>query len=269
MKKELLFAAVLSVAGTQGVSAAILTQVPMQGSMAMPMVSYSASSGAISVMMPGAVPQLTPLLISNPSDSFDSPAPWFSALDPSAGGKAFSRRYGFVMDSGSDSLPADTQIWIRKLSGPADLKIYNYMSSPAMFTPVFGTDGATNAVAWNGMMWHPVVAAPPGTNRYTATFEVYLVDTTTGQEVAGSSSGALTFTWTDVADGRPALNLAQKIMVAWPTTTATNWVLESAAALDAATWTSVTNTPVSVDGQPGVILDPGAAQQFFRMRHLP
>jgi hypothetical protein len=271
MKKCSLFAAVLTVAGAFAVSAATLSSVPMQGAMAMPMVSYSAANGAISVMMPDAVPQLTPLLVSNPSDSFDLADPWFTLLDPSAQGAAFSRRYGFTMGSSSDPLPANTQIWIRKLSGPADLKIYNYSASsiPKTFAPVFGTDGTTNAVYWSGMMWHPVVAAPAGTNGYTATFEVYLLDTTTGQEVAGSSSGALTFTWTNQPDGRPALSLAPKIVVAWPTSTATNWVLEAAATVNATTWNVVTNTPVTVDGQPSVVLDRNADQQYFRMRFVP
>jgi len=243
----------------------------MQGGMAMPMVSYSATSGAISVMMPAAVPLLTPLLVSNPTNSFDSAAPWFSLLDPSAQGWAFSRRYGFDMATMTDPLPANTQMWIRKLAGSADLKIYNYLSSPPTFIPVFGTDGTTNAVYWSGLMWHPVVAAPPGTNNYTATFEVYLVDTTTGLEVANSSSGPLTFNWTDVSDGRPALSmsLTPNLAVTWPSATATNWGLVSATNLNAATWTTVTNAPVSVNGQMGVILDQSAAQQFFRMYFMP
>jgi hypothetical protein len=270
MKKSILLAVVLSAAGAFRVSAAIQTQVPMQGSMAMPMVSYHASGGMMMVMMPGAVPQLTPLLVSNPGDSFDPADPWFNALDPSAQGASFSRRYGFVMDTMTDPLPANTQMWIRKLSGPADLKIYRYSSSvPKALEPIFGTEGTTNALYWNGMMFHPVVAAPPGTNGYTATFEVYLVDTTTGQPVANSSSGALTFNWTNVSDGRPALNLAQKIVVAWPAATTTNWVLEAAATVNAATWNAVTNTQVMVDGQPSVVLDRNADQQYFRMRFVP
>jgi len=262
---------VLTAAGALGVSAQILTQVPMQGSMAMPMVLYSAASGTISVMMPSDVPQLTPLLVSNPTNSFDPTAPWFSLLDPSAQGWAFSRRYGFDMNPNSDLLPTTNQIWIRKLAGPADLKIYNYLSSPPTFTPVFGTDGTTNAVYWNRVMWHPVVAAPPGTNNYTATFEVYLVDTTTGQEVTNSSSGPLTFNWTDISDGRPTLSmsLTPNVAVTWPSATATNWVLESTTNLNAATWTTVTNAPVSVNGQTGVILNQSAAQQFFRMFFMP
>lgn len=235
----------------------------------MPMVSYSAADGRVHVMMPADVPQLTPLLVSNPADSFDPADPWFDALDPSRQGASFSRRYGFVMDAMTDPLPAGTQMWIRKISGPADLKIYRYASSvPKAFTPIFGTDGVTNAMYWNGMMFHPAVAAPPGTNGYTATFEVFLLDTVTGLEVANSSSGPLVFDWTNVPDGRPALNLGQKIVVAWPSATATNWVLEAAESVNASNWTTVTNSVVTVDGQPSVVLQ-GAAQQFFRMRYVP
>ena len=238
--------------------------------MLMPMVSYHADDRRIHVMMPVAVPQLTPLLASNPGDSFDPSDPWFNALDPSRQGASFSRRYGFMMDSGSDFLPANSQIWIRKLAGPADLKFYRYSeSAPRALTPVFGTDGTTNALFWNGMMFHPVVSGPPGTNGYTATFEAFLVDTTTGEEVQNSSSGPLIFNWTNVSDGRPVLNLSQKIVVAWPSATTTNWVLESATSPNATTWTSVTNAPVIVDGQPSVVLDQTAVQQYFRMRFVP
>ena len=72
--------------------AATLTNVPFVGGMLMPMVSYSASERMIHVMMPTEVPQLTPLMVSNPGDSFDPADPWFGALDPSAQGNAFSRR---------------------------------------------------------------------------------------------------------------------------------------------------------------------------------
>ena len=170
----------LTVAAISG-RAATLTNVPFVGGMVMPMVSYHASDGMMHVMMPGTVPQLTPLMVSNPGDSFDPADPWFGALDPSAQGAAFSRRYGFVMDGNTDLLPAGTQIWIRKLSGSPGLSAYRYQeTAPKALQPIFGTDGVTNALYWNGMMFHPVFAAPPGTNSYSATFEVFLLDTTTG-----------------------------------------------------------------------------------------
>ena len=241
----------------------------MQGGMVMPMVSYHSSDGMMHVMMPATVPQLTPLLVSNPGDSFDPADPWFGALDPSAQGKAFSRRYGFVMDANTDLLPAGTQIWIRKLSGSAGLSAYRYQeTAPKALQPIFGTDGVTNALYWNGKMFHPVFAAPPGTNSLSATFEVYLLDTTTGLEVSGSSSGPLVFTWTDVPDGRPSLNIGSRplgIVVFWPTS-ATNWALEGSDVLPSGTWTPVTNAPVALEGQSAVVLDPGETRRFFRMK---
>jgi hypothetical protein len=170
------------------------------------------------------------------------------------------------MDAMTDPLPANSQIWIRKLSGPADLKAYRRSSSvPKALAPIFGTDGATNALYWNGMMFHPVFAAPPGTNSYSATFEVYLLDTSTGQDVPGSSSGPLVFTWTDVPDGRPTLNIGTRTVVFWPTS-ATSWALEGTDTLPNGTWTLVTNAPVTLEGQSAVVLESGEARKFFRMK---
>ncbi len=252
------------------VSAATLTNVPMQGGMAMPMVSYNATDGKIHVMMPMEVPALTPLLVSNPADSFDPADPWFDCVDPSRQGASFSRRYGFMMEAMTDPLPANTQMWIRKVSGPAELKAYRYKdTAPKAWQAVFGTDGVTNALYWNGMMFHPAFTAPPGTNNLSAAFELYLLDTTTGLEVPNSSSDLLLFDFTNVADGRPVLSLEQTITVAWPVNTATNWVLEGASNANASVWSTITNSPVVVDGKPCVVLAAGATAQFFRMRYQP
>lgn len=263
-------AAITVMCGISTATAAVLNAVPMQGGMVMPMVSYSASAGKINVMMPSEVPQLTPLLVSNPADSFDPADPWYDELDPSRRGASFSRRYGFVMAAMSDPLPTGTQMWIRKLSGPPELKLFRYAASvPKAFDLIFGTDGVTNALYWDGSMFHPAIAAPPGTNSFTATFEVYLVDTNTGQPVPNSSSGPLVFDLTNVPDGRPSLSIGQKIVVAWPPATTTNWVLEAASSVNGTTWAIVTNTPVVVDGEPCVVLDNDPAQQYFRMRYFP
>ena len=154
------------------VSGAVLTSVPMQGSMVMPMLSYHAAEGALHVQLDPTIPQLTPLLVSHPQDRFDPADPWFDALDPSRQGLAFSRRYGFVMNTVTDPLPAETGIWIRKLSGSAPLGFYraHAMSLPHRWEPLFGTAGTTNVFAWSATMFHPCVTAPPGTNSYAATF---------------------------------------------------------------------------------------------------
>ncbi len=269
---ENLLAAVCAVSLTVSMasaSAATLTGVPMQGGMVMPMVAYHAAQGHLAVMLESTVPQLTPLLVSNPGDNFDADDPWYDLLDPSRRGLAFSRRYGFVMDTMTDPLPADTKIWLRKVSGPLEVGFYRYSASaPKAWEPIFGTAGASNALHWNGMMFHPGVTAPPGTNALTATFEAYLVNTITELEVPDSSSGPFTFNWTVVPDGRPSLDIASKIVIAWPAT-GTNWVLEATDTLASSNWTRVTNAPVLVDGQPAVVLNGSEAKRFFRMSLAP
>jgi hypothetical protein len=97
--------------------AAILTNVPMQGGMVMPALSYNAAEGVLHVEVDPTIPQLVPLLASNPGDSFNPADPWYEALDPSQQGLASSRRYGFVMAAVTDLLPDGTSIAIRKLMG--------------------------------------------------------------------------------------------------------------------------------------------------------
>jgi hypothetical protein len=268
MKKSKLLLGALAIAFAPAlIHAATLTAIPMQGGMVMPMVSYHADDGRIHVMMPPEIPQLTPLLVSNPGDNFDPADPWFDALDPSRQGRSFSRRYGFVMDTVTDPLPAGTQIWIRKLSGSPELSAYRYSNSePKAFEPIFSTEGVTNALFWNTVMFHPTFTAPPGTNTYTATFEAYLVETSTGLEVLNSSSGPFVFNWTNVPDSRPDLGIGQRIVIFWPATIATNWLLEGTATLPDGSWTLVTNAPITLEGQSAVVLEPGETRKFFRMK---
>ena len=267
-RKLLVLTCVLSVKSS-ALFAATLTAIPMQGGMVMPMLSYNAGDGRMHVMLDLNVPQLTPLLVSNPADSFDPVDPWFDALDPSRQSRSFSRRYGFVMDAITDPLPAGTQMWIRKLSGTPGLSAYRYANTaPKAFEPIFGTDGTTNALYWNGMMFHPTFTAPPGTNTYTATFEAYLVDTSTGAEVANSSTGPFVFNWTNVPDGRPELGIGQRMVIFWPTATA-NYVVEGTETMSGGTWTLVTNAPVMLEGQSAVVLAPDETRKYFRMKLAP
>jgi hypothetical protein len=250
-------------------SAAILTSVPMQGGMVMPMLKYTASTGTLTVTMDPTVPQLTPLLVSNPGDYFDPADPWYDYLDPTRQGRAFSRRYGFVMDTATDLLPVGTAIWIRKLSSSPDLGIFRYRSGGnKAWEPIFGTEGTTNALQWDGTMFHPGVTAPPGTNTYTATFEAFVMDTATGTPVPGANTGPFVFHWTDVPDGRPTLRVGSDMVLTWPAE-ATNYVLETADALVSASWAAVTNEPVLENGQCKLALPLGQGGRFFRMRLAP
>lgn len=252
--------------------AATLTQVPMQGGMVMPMIHYDSASGNLSVMMPTNVPQLTPLLVSNPSDSFDPVNPWFNDLDPSARGYSFSRRYGFVMDNESD-IPADDNksIWLRKIDGTDGLSVFRYSASPApgIWDPIFGTDGTSNALAWNLMMFHPAFTAMPGTNSLTAIFEAYLVDNTSGLEISGSATEPMVFTFTNLPDGRPSLGLETTFAIRWDPAM-TNYSVEYTTDLTSADWSPVTNQPMLIDGQSTILMPVGEASgKCFRMRTSP
>lgn len=265
--KSFLWAQVIVIASASSLSAAQLTAVPMQGGMVMPMIRYDAANSRLHVMLDPTVPQLTPLLVSNPTDNFDPAAPWFQALSPSRESRSFSRRYGFVMDAMSDALPAGIQIWIRKLSSSEGLSVYRYSNAePKVFAPIFGSDGTTNAMHWNGMMFHPTFTAPAGTNSHTAVFEAYLVNVDTGSEIAGSSTGAFRFEFTNVPDGRPELRLDGSTL-SWAAT-ATNYVPEFSDSAIAGTWTSLTNTPVAVADRLTLTVDRTAPQTFFRMRRV-
>jgi len=221
-------------------------------------------------MIDSAVPQFTPLLMSNPGDGFDPADPWYRELDPSQQGLAFSRRYGFVMDPQTDLLPAGTQIWLRNLSASAGISFFRYSSSaPKAFDPIFGANGTTNALSWSGLMFHPTVTALPGTNAYSATCQAYLLDVTTGLEAPGSSSNPFVWNWTDLPDGRPTLSLASRLVVFYPAAAAAQWALEGADSLDSGVWTPVTNAPMALEGRTAVVLPASETRSFFRMRLIP
>jgi hypothetical protein len=272
MKRTVTFLFLAALAGS--VPAAVLTIVPMQGGMLMPVVYYHADTDSVTVDLSAIVvtAQLTPLLVSNPKDRFSPDDPWFDSLDPSRQGLAFSRRYGFDMDAMTDYLLDNRELWIRKLSSSPGLGIYDYSSAPKVWTPIFGTAGTSNATYWDGWMWHVGITAPPGTNTYSATFEVYVVNTLTGQEVPGSASGPFALNWTDVPDGRPPLNIAvsasRQVQLTWPAG-ATNWTLVSAPTPTATNWVAVTNAPVTLKNQATVTLAPIGSPQHFRLRYTP
>ena len=275
MKARFLFLLSLwLVAGCHAV-AAMLEVVPRQGGMLMPQVYYHADTDTVTVDLAGVtnvVNQLTPLLISAPHDWFDPAAAWFDCLDPSRQGRAFSRRYGWDMDGMSDLVPDDRALWIRNLGSSPELSFYDYNDyvSPLTWNPILGTAGTLNATVWNRVMWHFGATAPPGSNVYSATFEIYVVDTATGQEVPGSRSGPLLLTWTCVPDGRPALTITNfppgAVTISWPAL-ATNWSLFWTTNLLSTNWASATNPVVALGSYSTVLFSNTPPQQFFRLQY--
>ena len=258
-----------------GIRAGVLETVPRQGGMLMPEVYYHADSDTVTVDLSGVtnvVNQLTPLLISDPGDWFDPAAAWFDCLDPSRGGRAFSRRYGWDMDVMSDLLPGDRALWIRNLGSSPELTFYDYNDyvSPLTWNPIWGTAGTPSTIVWNRIMWHFGATAPPGSNVYWATFEVYVVDTTTGQEVPGSSSGPLPLAWTCVPDGRPVLTITNSppgaVTVSWPAS-ATNWSLFWTTNLLSTNWVAATNPVVALGSYSTVVFSNTLPQEFYRLQY--
>ena len=235
----------------------------------MPMVSYDAAEGRLHVMMENlAVPQLTPLAMSNPGDSFDASHPWFNALDPSREGRSFSRRYGFGMDAMSDLLPAGRTMWIRRVAATPGLGAYAYSSTaPGRFEPILGTDGVPTEYSWNGMMFHPLFTALPGSGDHSMTLELYLVETSTGMEVPGSSTGQFVLKWTNTA-GPFELSISVRTIVFFPLSS-TNSVLEGTHSLTGGDWTTVTNEIVLLEGKAASVLEPTSAHRFFRLTSSP
>jgi hypothetical protein len=176
---------------------ATLTSVPMQGSMVHVTITFTnQSENSLSVVIDPVMSVLTPLSVSNPGESFESSDPWASILADSA----FSRRYGFVLGSDSDTLPTGYTIAIRQISASNGLEVYRYRSSPKEFYGIFGTDGSTDTWQWNLSMFHPTYVAPVGVGEYEASYEVYVVDTTTGLAVDDYDTAAFTLNFTSVPE---------------------------------------------------------------------
>jgi hypothetical protein len=275
MKSPFLFPLSLWLLVSGGIRAGVLETVPRQGGMLMPEVYYHADTDTVTVDLSGVTSggnQLTPLLISNPRDSFDPASAWFDCLDPSRQGRAFSRRYGWDMDRWSDLLPANRALWIRNLGSSPELEFYDYNDyvSPLTWKPIWGTAGTSNATVWNRIMWHFGATVPPGSNVYSATFEVYVVDTTTGQEVPGSGSGPLPLTWTSVPDGRPVLTITNSppgaVTISWPAS-ATNWSMFWTTNLLSTNWLAATNSVVALGSYSTVIFSNTLPRQFYRLQY--
>lgn len=128
----------------------------------------------------------------------------------------------------------------------------------------------------SSFIYQASAAATGGATNVSGSFALPAGDYTVfmgGNDIANKTSGTALSAYgvsaTLSVTPAPTLSIAPKVFVAWPAGTSANWVLEAASVTDSNTWTSVTNTPVTVDGQPGVVLDSGAAQQYFRMRYVP
>ncbi len=248
---------------------AILASVPMGGTMVHAIILYDAAAARIDARVEPFVPQLTPLDVPSPADSFSPADPWFACLDPSQRGLAFNRQYGFVMDAASDIVPQGVGIWIRATSRTPGLELYRYRSSAGAtsWEPMFGFGGSTNVLLWNLSMFHPAVAAPAENGTHSASFEAFAVDLASGATITAIAAGSFTLNWTNVASARPRLEVARGPILRWPAA-ATNYVLESAGS-HSGPWEVSPDRPVVDNGAFSLALTATNPCQFYRLRRVP
>ncbi len=186
--------------------AGLITAVPGpndQGTMIMPMVTITATSGPNSDPTAGAInisflPPYAPTLKSlnewSPGDWFADTAAWRSDISPidgsvfgmptanSGNGDLFNNEYGFMFMAmpmmGMANIPGGNSLAIRLDSiSSTDLKSFNYGNAANRWDQVF--NGVDSQVLWTGDMWHNYFTMPDSTlvGTYTAVFEVFISTT--------------------------------------------------------------------------------------------
>jgi hypothetical protein len=111
---------------------------------------------------------------------------------------------------------------------------------------------------------HPLYdLGPAPTNRFDAT-GIFLQES--GSDMDGTFGYEL-FVQQIAPSAPTALTIAMKPVITWPGSLS-NYQLQCRDSLTSTNWTPVTNAPVLVNGQNTVILDPMAAQKFYRLQRV-
>lgn len=150
----LLSSCTLTLASASSLSAAELSAVGQVMPMVHINIEFNEFTGVLDVHVDSGVPQMTPLSILAPGDTFNPADPWYTTLDPTQEGQAWTRRFGFV--STLDPAPLGRFFWVSMDAPSNGLEAYYYRETPAEFDPIFGTDGAELLWQYPGSMTHPV-----------------------------------------------------------------------------------------------------------------
>ena len=122
----------------------------------------------------------------------------------------YNAQYGW-MKEGTWTPPTGAFVWIEQTSATPGLMAFKGGKMSNMdahtFEPIFGTDGSSPRIMWDGTMLHNwyAVSAPGGT--YEATYKVYFGDAS-GVALDGYGAGEATLTWVAVPTPGAALTLA-------------------------------------------------------------
>lgn len=175
LNKYLSFSGLILTAGAASLQAAELSTVGQVMPMVHISIEFNESTGTLGAYVDSEIPQLTPLSIASPGDSFNPADPWYTTLDPSQEGQAFTRRFGFV--STLDPAPSNRSFWISLDAPSAGLEAYYYRETPATFDPIFGTDGSDFIWEYPDSMTHPVFSTL-NTGNISLSGTIYIGDAT-------------------------------------------------------------------------------------------
>lgn len=138
---------------------------PMGGPMQMFMISVDNDMQSVMAMPMG---DFGPVQLQNYGDTYSGDA---SVLN----GTWFNRQWGWA-PGGFINL-GDNSLWIERVSSTPGLSVYMGGSGMELgsMDPIFGTDGSSDRIQWDGMMLHNWFAGTtPGTYEYS--FRIYVGD---------------------------------------------------------------------------------------------
>lgn len=105
-------------------------------------------------------------------------------------GTLYNAQYGWMVE-GFWTPPEGSLLWIEQVGASSGMSVYRGSNS---WAPIFGTDGSSPRISWNGVMLHNWYAVTrPGT--FTATYIVYFGDAS-GTPLEGYMPGDCAFEWT-------------------------------------------------------------------------
>lgn len=147
-----------------------------------------------------ATPHLNPLTL---PDEFDPTQAW-SVLQ----NKAYNYQLAWNPDVSGGWIPAGLSVWVERIHHDAGLEtylrpmMYNGTQGPT-WPAIFTADG--EKWKWSGGMQHNAYAVlNPTQSTYSATYRVYVGDSTTGAEATQYGSDTVIWTWTATPVPEPA-----------------------------------------------------------------
>jgi hypothetical protein len=219
------------------------------------------------------IPQTYPVLSTvATAGTFDPAKPW-AVLN----GTAYSRRLGWNPGTGMNATAiqaafgANASIWIEKISSSPGLETFQAIGlygvnangtttiDPAAngYAPIFGTASSSAKWQWDYMMDHNANAVPAAyittpNQAFSATYRIYVGDSTTGADIAPSAATTTAWGWTGpavVPDNVPdAFSFTSQTGVAVNTVIESNVITVSGLAVPSLISISGGEYAVSTDG---------------------